>query len=112
MIASGSADRLTVGSALTVTIAVSDRSPYAFEAVMVYVVVTTGDTTNKVVPVTSMGPGSRISVSAPVEVHTKLADSPSAIAAGTAEILTVGRLFTVTVTPALTSPYAFDAVRV
>ena len=53
-----------------------------------------------------------LSESSPVDAQLRVEDSPSVIAAGPADMLTVGRLFTVTVTLSLTAPNAFSAIRV
>ena len=47
---------LITGRVFTFTVTLSVRDPYALTAVMVYVVVTTGDTVYEVMPVTSPTP--------------------------------------------------------
>ena len=108
----GSAEMLTVGSSLTVTVTLSVLDPYVFVAVIVYVVVTLGVTL--VDPFTSTGPipWSMLTLSAAVEVHVRVDVDPALIAEGSAEILTVGSVFTVTVTLLVTDPNVFVAVTV
>ena len=51
-----------------------------------------------------------VRVSAPPELHVRMADEPAQISVKSAEILTVGRLFTVTVTFAVRVPKVLIAV--
>ena len=103
---------LTVGSSLTVTVTLSVLDPYVFVAVIVYVVVTLGVTPVDPFTATDPIPWSMLTLSAAVEVHVRVDVDPALIAEGSAVILTVGSVFTVTVTLLVTDPNVFVAVTV
>ena len=75
-------------------------------------VVDPGDTLHEVVPVTSPMPWLRLRLSASVELHDRIAEEPSHMVVASALMLTVGSMFTVTVTVALRDPMVLTAVRV
>jgi hypothetical protein len=114
----GLAEIVTVGSGggvVTVTVAVSVAVPPGPSAVMVYVVVTGGDTTS--VPVWSTGPipWSMVTlIVASVEVQLSVEVSPYSMLAGLADIVTVGSGggATVTVTVSVAVPPGPSAVMV
>ena len=93
----GSALKLIDGSGTTVTIAWAVDVPPLPDAVMMYVVVSAGETDNEPLSGTLPMPLSILTVSALEELHVKIADSPAAILWGEALKVTVGAGITVMV---------------
>lgn len=95
---------LTVGPWDTVTLAVSDTVPPSPVPVMVYVVVTAGDTFFHPSRATSPIPLSILTLSAPVEFQKSTVCSPETIASGDTVIFTAMESFTPTVTLSVAVP--------
>jgi len=106
----GEAEMLTSGGWLTMMVISEVLEPYAFVAVIVYVVVVVGDTTVDPFKATAPIPWSISTLSVRKVVHVSVDDSPEEILLGSAVMLTTGRLFTVTVTVVVVEPYALLAV--
>jgi len=96
----------------TVTLSFSDRDVAIFVAVIVYVVVIVGFTGWLPLRATEPIPLSMLTLSAPVELQERVDDSPEAMFVGLAEILTMGKLFTVMVTLSVAVPAGPSAVMV
>jgi len=108
----GLADMLTFGSWCTVMATLSSAVPPEPVTVMVYVVVTAGETVVEPFTATLPMPWSMLAEAASVEVQVSVADAPSVISVESADMVTVGTGYTVTVTLSVAEPYAFVAVMV
>ena len=89
-IVSGSAERLTLGGWITVTVTPAVAEPPGPVTVMVYVVVSVGEIETDPFTGTVPTPWSMAAESALVEFHSSVADSPSEMVTGSAERLKVG----------------------
>lgn len=92
------------------TVALSAAVPPGPVTVMVYAVVTEGETLVDPVRGTVPTPWSILALVASVELHESVAESPDMIVSGDAVILTVGGSFTVTVTLSVAVPPRPEAV--
>ena len=104
MIPDGSADMSTVGRPPISTVTLSVADPYSFSAVIVYVVVTTGYTAVLPFKATEPIPWFIITLSAEIEFHESVAEEPADIVVSSAEMLTAGSTFTLTVALSVLDP--------
>jgi copper(I)-binding protein len=103
-ILAGFAERFTVGSSVTVTVAVASEVPPGPVTVMVYVVVVSGVTEREPLTPTDPIPLSMLAEVASVDVQERVDVPPDWMLAGLAERLTVGSSVTVTVAVASAVP--------
>jgi len=96
----------------TVTLSFEEREVAVFVAVIVYVVVTVGFTSVDPLWATEPIPWSMLTLSAPVELHESVDISPEVIFDGLAEMLTIGKLFTVMVALSVAVPAGPSAMMV
>ena len=100
------------GTSPTVMVTLSVTEPLLLVAVMIYSVVTTGDTLSEPAVATEPIPWSMLTVFALVDVQVSVDEPPAVITSGDADIFTMGSWVTVTVTLAVLVPYALIAVMV